>query len=32
MGMVFQSYSLFPNLTAAQNVEYGLRIAARSTR
>jgi putative spermidine/putrescine transport system ATP-binding protein len=26
MGMVFQAYSLFPNMTAAQNVEYGLRI------
>ncbi len=26
MGMVFQSYSLFPNLTAAQNVEFGLRV------
>ena len=25
MGMVFQSYSLFPNLTVAANVEYGLR-------
>ncbi|NMD23074.1 MAG: ABC transporter ATP-binding protein, partial [Actinobacteria bacterium] len=25
MGMVFQSYSLFPNLTVAGNVEYGLR-------
>jgi putative spermidine/putrescine transport system ATP-binding protein len=25
MGMVFQSYSLFPNLTVAQNVEFGLR-------
>jgi putative spermidine/putrescine transport system ATP-binding protein len=25
MGMVFQSYSLFPNLTVAENVEYGLR-------
>src|SRR3954453_14838713 len=25
MGMVFQSYSLFPNLTVSQNVEYGLR-------
>jgi putative spermidine/putrescine transport system ATP-binding protein len=26
MGMVFQAYSLFPNMTARQNVEYGLRI------
>src|SRR5947207_3533420 len=26
MGMVFQAYSLFPNLTAEQNVEFGLRI------
>jgi putative spermidine/putrescine transport system ATP-binding protein len=25
MGMVFQSYSLFPNLTVAHNVEFGLR-------
>lgn len=25
MGMVFQSYSLFPNLTVAQNVDFGLR-------
>ena len=25
MGMVFQSYSLFPNLTVAQNVGFGLR-------
>ena len=25
MGMVFQSYSLFPNLTVALNVDYGLR-------
>jgi putative spermidine/putrescine transport system ATP-binding protein len=25
MGMVFQSYSLFPNLTVDANVEYGLR-------
>ena len=25
MGMVFQSYSLFPNLSVRQNVEYGLR-------
>ena len=26
MGMVFQAYSLFPNMTALQNVEYGLRV------
>ncbi len=26
IGMVFQSYSLFPHLTAAQNVEFGLRM------
>ena len=26
MGMVFQAYSLFPNMTAMQNVEYGLRV------
>lgn len=25
MGMVFQSYSLFPNLSVANNVEFGLR-------
>ena len=25
MGMVFQSYSLFPNLTVAANIEYGLK-------
>src|SRR6476660_2832568 len=30
MGMVFQAYSLFPNMTAAQNVEYGLRIRGKS--
>ena len=27
MGMVFQAYSLFPNMTARQNVEFGLRSA-----
>ena len=37
MGMVFQAYSLFPNMTAAENVGYGLRLrrtgaAARRTR
>ena len=26
MGMVFQAYSLFPNMTARQNVEFGLRV------
>ncbi|CAN5166622.1 ABC transporter ATP-binding protein [soil metagenome] len=26
MGMVFQAYSLFPNMTAADNVDFGLRI------
>jgi putative spermidine/putrescine transport system ATP-binding protein len=30
MGMVFQAYSLFPNMTAAQNVEFGLRIRGRN--
>ena len=25
MGMVFQSYSLFPNLNVAENIDYGLR-------
>jgi len=25
MGMVLQSYSLFPNLTVAENIDYGLR-------
>ena len=29
MGMVFQAYSLFPNMTARQNVEYGLRIRGK---
>jgi putative spermidine/putrescine transport system ATP-binding protein len=31
MGMVFQAYSLFPNMTAAQNVEFGLRIRGRKS-
>jgi putative spermidine/putrescine transport system ATP-binding protein len=26
IGMVFQAYSLFPNLSAAQNVEFGLKV------
>lgn len=36
IGMVFQAYSLFPNMTVQSNVEYGLRIrkvgAAERTR
>ncbi|MEU0496991.1 ABC transporter ATP-binding protein [Mycobacterium sp. NPDC006124] len=37
MGMVFQAYSLFPHLTAAENVEFGLKMrgsakAERATR
>jgi putative spermidine/putrescine transport system ATP-binding protein len=29
MGMVFQAYSLFPHLSARQNVEFGLRLRGR---
>ncbi|GIM93806.1 ABC transporter ATP-binding protein [Paractinoplanes toevensis] len=29
MGMVFQAYSLFPHLTAAENVEFGLKLRGR---
>jgi putative spermidine/putrescine transport system ATP-binding protein len=29
MGMVFQAYSLFPNMTARQNVAFGLRIRGK---
>lgn len=28
MGMVFQAYSLFPHMSARENVEYGLRLKA----
>ncbi|MHA7987641.1 ABC transporter ATP-binding protein [Rathayibacter sp. CAU 1779] len=31
-GMVFQSYSLFPHLTARQNVEFGLRMRKVDSR
>jgi putative spermidine/putrescine transport system ATP-binding protein len=29
MGMVFQNYALFPHLTAAENIAFGMRIAGR---
>jgi putative spermidine/putrescine transport system ATP-binding protein len=29
MGMVFQAYGLFPNMTAAQNIAFGLRVQKR---
>ena len=31
IGMVFQAYSLFPNMSAAKNVEFGLRIRKQSS-
>ena len=31
MGMVFQAYSLFPHMTARENVEYGLKLKAHRT-
>ncbi|WP_018751728.1 ABC transporter ATP-binding protein [Paenibacillus sanguinis] len=34
IGMVFQSYALFPNLTVSENIEYGMRMrkASREAR
>ena len=32
IGMVFQSYSLFPNMTARENVEFGLRVRGQRTK
>jgi putative spermidine/putrescine transport system ATP-binding protein len=31
VGMVFQSYALFPNMTVADNVGFGLKVAKRPT-
>ncbi len=31
MGMVFQAYSLFPHMSAVENVEYGLKLRAHKT-
>ncbi|MFM8621735.1 MAG: ABC transporter ATP-binding protein [Candidatus Nanopelagicaceae bacterium] len=31
MGMVFQAYSLFPHMTAKENVEYGLKLKVHKT-
>jgi putative spermidine/putrescine transport system ATP-binding protein len=30
IGMVFQSYALFPNMTVAQNIAFGLKVAKKS--
>jgi putative spermidine/putrescine transport system ATP-binding protein len=32
MGMVFQAYSLFPHMTARQNVEFGLQLRKRGSQ
>src|SRR5579864_1538546 len=29
IGMVFQSYALFPNMTAAENIAFGLKVAGQ---
>jgi putative spermidine/putrescine transport system ATP-binding protein len=30
IGMVFQAYALFPNMTVSENIGYGLRVAGKS--
>ncbi|CAB3805404.1 Spermidine/putrescine import ATP-binding protein PotA [Paraburkholderia caffeinitolerans] len=32
VGMVFQSYALFPNMTVAQNIGFALKVAKRSAK
>jgi putative spermidine/putrescine transport system ATP-binding protein len=32
VGMVFQAYALFPNLTVAQNVGFGMRVAGIASK
>jgi putative spermidine/putrescine transport system ATP-binding protein len=32
MGMVFQTYGLFPNMTVTRNIAFGLRVAGRDAR
>ena len=32
LGMVFQNYALFPNMTVARNIGFGLRVARRGRR
>ncbi len=32
IGMVFQSYALFPNMTVADNIRFGLRVAGASAK
>src|SRR5579884_3044919 len=32
VGMVFQSYALFPNMTVADNIGFGLKVRGRSSQ
>jgi putative spermidine/putrescine transport system ATP-binding protein len=32
IGMVFQAYALFPNMTVAQNIGFGLKVAGKPTQ